>query len=167
MHYKNKIVYFANNFNQTHKTMPVKPIPDGYHTITPYLLVENLTGYLDFLVKAFGAKNVKATKMPDGVITHADVQIGDSHLMIGKANEDWKPNATMIYLYVPDTDATYQQALSAGATSLMEPADQHYGDRNAGVLDFSGNQWWIATHVEDVSPEEMQKREEARYAAQK
>lgn len=146
--------------------MAVKPIPDGYHTITPYLLVENLIDYLDFLVKAFGATNVMATKMPNGTITHADLVIGDSHLMLGKANDDWKPNPTMLYLYVPDTDATYQQALQAGATSLMEPADQHYGDRNAGVIDFSGNQWWIATHVEDVSSEEMQKREEARYAAQ-
>ncbi len=146
--------------------MSVKPIPDGYHTITPYLLVENLTDYIAFLEKAFDAKDVRANAMSDGIITHADLMIGDSHLMIGKANEDWKPNATMIYLYVPDTDATYQQALQAGATSIMEPADQFYGDRNAGVLDFAGNQWWIATHVKDVSPEEMQKREEERYANQ-
>lgn len=146
--------------------MSVKPIPDGYHTITPYLLVENLSDYLDFLVKAFDAHKVRTNQMPDGKITHADVQIGDSRLMIGAANENWKLNPTMIYLYVPDTDVTYHQALKAGATSLMEPADQRYGDRNAGVLDFSGNQWWIATHVEDVSPEELQKREVAHYAAQ-
>lgn len=144
--------------------MAIKPIPDGYHTITPYLLVENVGDYIDFLVKAFGASHIYATKMPDGTVTHADLMIGDSHLMLGKANDDWKPNPTMLYLYVPDTDATYQKALGAGATSLMEPANQHYGDRNAGVLDATGNQWWIATHVEDVSPEELQKREEKRYA---
>jgi uncharacterized glyoxalase superfamily protein PhnB len=81
--------------------------------------------------------------------------------MLGEATGQWKPRPSTLYLYVHDTDATYRRALEAGATSLMEPANQFYGDRNAGVQDPSGNFWWIATHVEDVSAEEMKRRAEA------
>ena len=92
---------------------------------------------------------------------HAEVKIGDSRIMLAEACGAWTPMPTMIHLYVPDTDATYRSALEAGATSLQEPADQFYGDRSGGVKDAFGNHWWIATHKEDLSAEEMQRRREA------
>ncbi len=98
---------------------------------------------------------------PDGTVRHGEVRIGDSIVMVGEASAQHKPMPTTLYLYVTDTDATYRRAIQAGATSLTEPADQFYGDRNAGVEDPCGNQWWIATHVEDVAPEEMKRRSEA------
>lgn len=141
--------------------MVVKPIPEGFHTVTPYLLVKGVAQVLDFLKQAFDAKEITRSAMPDGTVMHAQVKIGDSFVMMGEAGGPWQPMPGSIYLYVPDTDATYKRALKAGATSVMEPADQFYGDRNAGVKDSVGNMWWISTHVEDVSPEEMKKREEA------
>jgi PhnB protein len=98
---------------------------------------------------------------PDGTIAHAEVRIGDSAVMMGEPMGEQQPRPATLYLYVNDTDAVYQRALQAGATSLMEPADQFYGDRNAGVQDVFGNYWWIGTHKEDVSPEELKKRAEA------
>jgi PhnB protein len=146
--------------------MPVKPIPDGYHTVTPYLIVQGVAGLIDFLKQAFDAKEEHRTAMPDGTVMHAQVRIGDSAVMMGQAPGAHTPMPSAIYLYVPDADAVYRRALAAGATSIMEPADQFYGDRNAGVKDPSGNHWWIATHKEDVSPEELQKRAEARMKQQ-
>jgi len=95
---------------------------------------------------------------PDGSIRHAEARIGDSMVMIGQAGGEWKPKPNTVHVYVPDVDATYKKALAAGATSTREPVTQFYGDRSAGVEDAQGNSWWIATHVEDVSPEEMEKR---------
>jgi PhnB protein len=138
--------------------MTVKPIPQGFHTVTPYLLVKDVGPLIDFLVKAFGAKESHRSALPDGTVTHADVIVGDSHLMMGAARGEWAAMPSMIYLYVLDTDAMYKAALAAGATSVMAPADQFYGDRNAGVKDPFGNLWWIATHIEDVSPEELDRR---------
>ena len=143
--------------------MTVKPIPEGFHTVTPYLLVKEVGPLIDFLVKAFGAKEGRRSALPDGTVTHADVIVGDSHLMMGAARGEWAAMPCMIYLYVPDTDAVYKAAMAAGATSVMAPADQFYGDRNAGVKDPFGNLWWIATHIEDVSPEELDRRS-AEYA---
>jgi uncharacterized glyoxalase superfamily protein PhnB len=97
---------------------------------------------------------------PDGTIMHAEVRIGDSPVMMGEARGEHKPMPGSIYLYVDDTDATYRRALQAGATSLMEPADQFYGDRSASVVDPVGNHWFIATHIEDVPPEELARRAE-------
>lgn len=141
--------------------MAVKPIPDGYHTVTPYLVVEGAAKLLDFLDRAFGGKVTERVERPDGAIGHAEVRLGDSMLMLAEASAQWKPMPALIYLYVNDTDSTYQRALQAGATSVMEPANQFYGDRNGGVKDPFGNLWWIGTHVEDVSPEEMKRRAEA------
>ena len=143
-------------------TSNVKPIPDGYHTVTPYLIVEGVAGLIDFLKQAFDAVETERMPGPDGKVGHGEVRIGDSVVMMGEASGDWKPMPGSIYLYVNDTDATYKRALDAGATSVMEPADQFYGDRNAGVKDASGNMWWIATRKENVSPEELRKRAEAR-----
>jgi uncharacterized glyoxalase superfamily protein PhnB len=138
-----------------------KPIPDGFHAITPYLSVTGAAALMDFLKRAFGAEEAFRRKRPDGTIHHAQMKIGDSHLMIADAAEPWKPMPTNIYLYVEDCDAAYKRALAAGATSLMEPADMFYGDRNAGVQDLAGNMWWIATHIEDVSTKEVLERAEA------
>ena len=143
-------------------TSNVKPIPDGYHTVTPYLIVEGVAGLIDFLKQAFDAVETERVPGPDGKVGHGEVRIGDSVVMMGEASGDWKPMPGSIYLYVNDTDATYKRALDAGATSLMEPADQFYGDRNAGVKDASGNMWWIATRKENLSPEELRRRAEAR-----
>ncbi|MBI4752172.1 MAG: VOC family protein [Acidobacteria bacterium] len=139
----------------------VKPIPEGYHTVTPYLVVENAEKLLEFLTSAFDAKVTFCTRHSDGAVGHAEVKIGDSMIMIGEAGPQSQPMPSMLYLYVPDTDATYKQAVEAGGISIMEPANQFYGDRNAGVKDHCGNQWWIATHVEDVSPEELEQRAKA------
>jgi uncharacterized glyoxalase superfamily protein PhnB len=139
----------------------VKPKPEGFHTVTPYLIVEGVAGLIDFLKQAFGAEEIERMASPDGGIAHAEVRIGDSIIMMGEPRDEWKPMPGSIYLYVDDTDAAYKRALEAGATSLMEPADQFYGDRNGGVKDPSGNHWWIATHIEDVAPEEMARRAEA------
>ena len=138
--------------------MAAKPIPEGYHTITPYLVVPGVAKLIDFLKRAFDAKEVERMARPDGTVMHAEVRIGDSIVMMGEASGEKKAMPAMLYLYVNDTDAAYQRALDAGATSLLAPTDQFYGDRNAGVNDPSGNQWWIATHVEDVPPEKMAKR---------
>jgi PhnB protein len=89
---------------------------------------------------------------------HAEFTIGDSVVMVGEANDEHPPMPAMLHLYVEECDAAYQQAMSAGATSIQEPRTQFYGDRMAGVRDSQGNQWWLATHVEDVSPEELQRR---------
>ena len=138
--------------------MPVKPIPDGYHTVTPYLTVQGARRLIDFLKQAFDAKEDERMTRPDGTITHSEVRIGDSVVMIADSSDKWKPMPSGIYLYVEDTDATYQRAIQAGAVSVMEPANQFYGDRNAGVRDPLGNVWWIATHNEDVSPDVIAKR---------
>lgn len=136
----------------------VKHIPDGYQAVIPYLIVQDVAGLVDFLTRVFDAKEGHRSMRPDGTIMHTEVRIGDSVVMMGGANEQWKAMPSSLYVYVPDTDAAYRRALSAGATSLMEPADQFYGDRNAGIKDPAGNMWWIGTHIEDVPPEEIEKR---------
>lgn len=138
--------------------MPVKPVPDGYHTVTPYLTVADADKLIQFVEKAFGGTNVFSHRDDNGRIRHAEVKLGDSMLMIGEAGGPWPARPTNLYLYVENVDDLYKRAVAAGAKSVMEPANQFYGDRNAGVEDSNGNQWWIATHVEDVSPEEMQRR---------
>jgi uncharacterized glyoxalase superfamily protein PhnB len=146
--------------SQGGKTMTVKTIPDGYHSITPYLIVEGAAKLSEFLKQAFGAIEMYRLMRPDGKIWHAEVKIGDSVVMMSDACEEMKPMPTTIHLYVDDMDATYKNALQAGARSVTEPADQFYGDRSAGVADPVGNYWWIATHKEDLSADEVAKRAE-------
>ena len=136
----------------------VKHIPDGYPAVIPYLVVQDVEALVDFLIRVFDAKEGHRSLRPDGTIMHTEVRIGDSVIMMGGANEQFKPMPCGLYVYVPDTDVAYKRALQAGATSLMEPADQLYGDRNAGVKDPTGNYWWIGTHIDDVSPDEIDKR---------
>ena len=129
----------------------VKPIPDGYTAITPYLIVENAAGFLDFLANAFGAVERLRIPMPQGAMGHAEVEIGGAVVMLSDAAPpDVPANNTQIHLYVENVAVTYAQAVNAGATSLAAPADQFYGDCITRVADPSGNQWSIASHVEDL-----------------
>ena len=137
----------------------VKPIPDGFHTVTPYLIVDGAKKVIDFMQQALGAKyDHEPALRPDGTVMHATLKIGDSMVMISDASEYAKAMPAMLYLYVPDVDAAYQRAIKAGATSIMEPADQFYGDRSGGVKDAAGNSWFFGTHIEDVAAEELKKR---------
>ena len=138
--------------------MSVKPIPDGYHTITPYIMLPDPGKLIDFVKGAFDGQETERIPGPDGVIMHAEVRIGDSVIMMGSSGEQMGPRPGTLYVYVDDADATYRRTLDLGATSIMEPGDQPYGDRLGGVVDPLGNQWWIATHFEDVTPEEIMRR---------
>lgn len=136
----------------------VNPIPEGYHTVTPYLVIQGVDDFIAFLKTAFDAMPRERMQDSDGRVVHAEVRIGDSMVMMGEPTEGMQSMPGTLYLYVEDTDGVYQRALEAGATPLIEPTDQYYGDRNAGVADPFGNRWWIATHMEDLSPEELEKR---------
>lgn len=141
--------------------MSVKPIPEGYHTITPMLVAEGVPRLIEFLKASFGATELSRIEAEDGHVMHAEIKIGDSRLMIGEAMEGYPPTSTTLYVYGPDADTTYRKALDAGGQSVMEPVDQFWGDRTACVADSSGNKWWIATHVEDLEPEELVRRAKA------
>lgn len=138
--------------------MPVHYIPDGYHTVTPYLVLQGADRMIEFVKQAFDAVTVDRMDMPDGKVAHATVKIGESMIMLGEAGGEWKALQVMLHLYVPDADAVYAKALAAGATVVREIRDEPYGDRSGGVRDFAGNQWWIATHKEDLTQEEIEKR---------
>ena len=139
--------------------MAVRPIPEGYHTVVPYIVAADAEQLLAFMKAGLGAREEHVMRYPDGRIWHGDVLIGDSHVMLSQATDRHPAMPCTLYLYVPDTDAAYRAALDAGAASVMEPATQFYGDRNAGVKDSQGNFWYFGTHVEDVSPEEMDRRQ--------
>ncbi len=142
--------------------MTVKPIPEGYGTVTPYLLVEKGEELIAFLQEAFGAEEKLRLRRPDGSLMHAEVRIGDSAVMLGEPMGEFGPMPASIYLYVTDCDAVYEQAMAAGGVSVMEPMDMvHAGERYGGIRDPSGNLWWIATHIEDVSAEEQARRIES------
>ena len=141
----------------------VQPIPDGSHTVTPYLVVEGIPKLIDFLKQAFGAQETFRLTRPDGGVMHAELKIGDSILMMGTPMGEGKAKPCSLYLHVEDVDAVYQRAIQAGGTSVSEPSNQFYGDRTGGVIDPSGNYWGIATHVEDVPPEEMAQRAAAMF----
>jgi PhnB protein len=138
--------------------MPVKHIPDGYHTVTPYLTLDNPETAMDFLKQAFDGQETYAMRDDKGQVQHAEMKVGNSMLMLGRARDQWKSRPGNFYIYVEDVDAVYKRAIAAGGTSLGEPADQFYGDRHGGVTDSEGNNWWIATHIEDVPSEEMDRR---------
>ena len=138
--------------------MAVKPIPEGYHTVIPYLIVKDADAALRFMTTGLGGRIVEEHRLPDGSVMHADVLIGDSHVMLGQASDRFPEQTGSILLYVADADATYRAALAAGAVSVQEMATQFYGDRSGGVRDPSGVVWWISTHVEDVPPEELARR---------
>lgn len=144
----------------------VKAIPDGYHTATPYLHVKGGLKALEFYKQAFGAKEIGKLMMPDGTVGHAEIQIGDSHVMLADENPQWGNKAPDslggcsggICLYVEDVDAAFKRAIEAGGKETMPVADQFYGDRSGTLNDPFGHKWTIATHQEDMSFDEMQKR---------
>jgi PhnB protein len=144
----------------------IKPIPEGYHTATPYLIVNDASRAIDFYKKAFGATELVRMPGPGGKIGHAEIKIGDSPIMLAdevpgmgfRSPESLGGSPISILLYVEDVDAVFSEAVAAGAKVQRAVADQFYGDRTGGVTDPFGHVWYIATHKEDVSPEEMKKR---------
>lgn len=138
--------------------MSVNPIPEGYRTITPYLIVTDVNRQIEFIQKAFNGDLITQMDGSDGSIIHAEVRIADSRVMMGNSSDEYPPMPAMLYVYVENVDDVYQQALHAGGESLQAPEDQFYGDRTANVKDPLGNIWSISTHIEDVSDEEMARR---------
>ena len=132
--------------------------PVGYHTVTPYLIVHGVPALIEFLKQVFSADEFRRATEPEGRVYHTRVRIGDSVVMVGEAGENQEPFPAVLYVFVDDVDGTYRLALEHGATSLREPADQYYGDRNAGVRDPFGNQWWVANHKEDIDAAELERR---------
>ena len=152
----------------------VPPIPAGYHSVTPYLLVRGAAEALAFYQRAFGAEELMRLAAPDGAVAHAEIKIGDSPVMLadeGDQSDDLgqKSPATLgattvsVMLYVSDVDALFAQALAAGASTLRPVQDQFYGDRSGTLRDPYGHVWTLATHIEDVSPEEIDRRVAAMY----
>lgn len=145
--------------------MAAKPIPDGYHTLTCYLIVKDSKAAMAFYAKAFGATEVLRLSMPDGSIAHAEMKVGDSHFMLSDENEQWGNKSPKslggspigLAIYVDDCDAVFNQAVAAGATVERPVVDQFYGDRSGTVLDPDGHKWTIGTHKVDMSTAEMQK----------
>ena len=146
--------------------MATKRIPEGYHSVTPYLFIRGASDAIAFYVKAFGAKELFRMPMPDGRLGHAELQIGDSRVMLADENLEHgavspttlKGTSIGLAIYVEDCDAVYQRAVAAGAKVERAIQNQFYGDRSGTVVDPFGHKWTIASHVEDVSPEEMERR---------
>lgn len=145
----------------------VNPIPQGYHSLTPYLMVEEADRALEFYKKAFGAKEIMRTKTPHGEIGHCEMQIGDSRFMFsglfGNMEKTHPNSSSSLLIYVDNVDEFFKRALSAGAIEINPVADQFYGDRMGSLKDPFGHLWHIGTHVENVSPEEMQKRAQEKW----
>ena len=136
----------------------VRPVPEGYHTVTPFVIVKGAAQLIDFMKEAFGAVEIARVTGEDGAIGHAEIRIGDSVVMMFDSKEEWPETPAFLRLYVEDCDATYQQALKAGATSVTKPTNMPWGDRVGRVRDPLGNLWWIMTRIEDVDEEEMVRR---------
>jgi PhnB protein len=148
----------TENGKQELKMSKVSFRPKGFHAVTPYLIVSDAHAMIEFMKAAFGAEELYRMADPSGVIRHAEVRIDDSVIELGQSNEQYAPTVVALHLYVEDSDAVYQQALKAGAISQREVDDRFYGDREGGVIDPFGNQWYIATRKEEVSTEEMARR---------
>ncbi len=150
----------------------VRPVPEGYHTVTPAITCRGAAGAIEFYKKAFGAKEISRMEAPGGMIAHAEIQIGDSRIMLG---DEWPgksaaPSATALpstnlFLYLPEVDKVFNAAVAAGCQAEMPPMDMFWGDRYGKVRDPYGHHWGLATHIEDVSMEEM-KRRSAEFMAQ-
>jgi len=143
-----------------------KPVPEGFHTATPYLIITNAARAIEFYKDVFGATELTRLATPDGKLGHAEIKIGDSRLMLADEFPEWDArspqtiggSAVHIMLYVEDVDAVVSRAVGAGAQLFKPVADQFYGDRSGSITDPFGHKWTIATHKEDVSPEEMKRR---------
>jgi PhnB protein len=153
--------------------MAAKPVPDGYHTVTPYLAVDDAAAAIEYYKRAFGAKERERMDGPDGKIGHAELEIGDSLVMLSdpfpqgstRPPSELGGTSASVFLYVDDVDSVVQKAVDSGASVTMEVADQFWGDRFGTVTDPFGHVWSIATHIEDVPPEEMAERAKAAMAA--
>jgi len=132
--------------------------PDGYQSVIPYIHANGAAKLIAFMKEVFDAKEIAVYLRPDGTVGHAALRIGDSVVELADGGQDWPAMPCALQVYVPDADAAYQRALKAGASSLVKPANQFYGDRTASVRDSCGNNWYIATQVEVVSREEVDKR---------
>lgn len=149
-----------------------KTVPEGYHTVTPYMTVRDAVSAIDFYRRAFGAELVMKLDMPDGKIAHAEMRIGDSVIMMSEENPEWGNKSPLtlggspmfLMIYLPDVDAAFAKALAAGATVVRPVEDQFYGDRAGTLKDPYGHQWTLGTHMEDLSQEEVQRRMEAEFA---
>ena len=149
--------------------MAVRHVPEGYTTVTPYLIVRGASDAIDFYTRAFGASEIMRFAAPDGKIGHAELQIGGSRVMLADEHPDrgyrspqsWGGSGTGIMLYLEDVDEVFNRALKAGAKALQPVKDQFYGDRSGTLLDPFGHWWTVATHVEDVPQEEMERRAQA------
>lgn len=154
--------------------MTAKPIPDGYHTVTPYLIVHQAAEAIDFYKRAFGASELMRLVAPNGAVGHAEVKIGDSPIMLADESPDGSfrgphslgGSAVSILLYVEDVDTLFDRAIAAGAKALRPVTDQFYGDRAGTLEDPFGHVWTLATHKEDLSPTEINERAEAVFQAQ-
>jgi PhnB protein len=133
-------------------------VPEGLRSVTAGISLRDAAKFLEFLAKAFAAQIVFRKEAPGGAVGHAKVHIGDSLIECSEAHGKWGPRPVALHLYVPDVDRTYRDALAAGGTSLSEVKDQFYGERNGGVVDAWGNHWYIATHTEDLTTEELMSR---------
>jgi PhnB protein len=146
--------------------MSVKPVPDGYHTATPYLIIKGAAAAIEFYKQAFGATELMRFPAPDGKVGHAEIKVGDSPIMLAdeypemgyRSPESLGGSAVSILLYVENVDERFRQAIAAGGTELRPVQDQFYGDRSGTLADPFGHVWTIATHQEDLSLEEMQRR---------
>jgi uncharacterized glyoxalase superfamily protein PhnB len=138
--------------------MTVKAIPDGYQTVTSYLMVADAAKFIEFMATVFGARTTEQLLRPDGKIGHTELRIGDSMIMLSEASETHPATPVMLHVYIDDVDAVFERAVRAGGTVVAKPANQFYGDRSGGVKEPSGNTVWIATHVEDVAPDELKRR---------
>jgi len=153
--------------------MAVKPIPDGYHTATPYLTLDDAAAAIAYYEKAFGAKERVRMDTPDGKVGHAELEIGDSLVMLSdefpqgstRSPKELGGTSAGVFMYVEDVDAVVKRAVDAGATVTMEVADQFWGDRFGSIRDPFGHSWSIATHVEDVTPEQVTERAREAMAA--
>lgn len=146
--------------------MSTSPIPAGYHSVTPYLIIQGASRALDFYARAFGATELMRIPGPGDQVMHAEIRLGDSHIMLADECPQMKAfspptlggSAVLLHLYVPDADAMFAQAIAAGATVEQPMENKFYGDRSGSVVDPFGHRWTLSTHVEDVSPEEIGRR---------
>lgn len=145
---------------KTRKSKSVRAVPEGMRTITPYLVVRGAQQLIEFIEKAFDGKVTYRMDQADGKITHATMSIGDSTIMLADATEGMSQQTAMLYLYLDDADSAFEKARESDATLLQEMKTEFYGDRAGALKDKWGNIWWMATHVEDVQDEELQRRAE-------
>jgi len=143
--------------------MPVKAIPEGYPAVIPYLMIPDAEKFVAFMQSVFNAKLTEKILHPDGKIGHGELRVGDSMIMLSEAAESHPATPVMLHFYVEDVDAVFKSAIAAGASVVAEPSNQFYGDRSGGCKEPSGNTIWIATHIEDVAPDELRRRAEAQH----